>query len=283
MRALLAFAVVGIGFAAGGCGTNAPDVPTGFQPLLSGDWMMPPGQEGYVCVRATVAETMHIHGFKPIAPLGTHHTALAIDLQGGTDGTFACEAKDVGFKILFGSGLGTEPYELPEGVDFTLEGGTQVILNLHLYNTTDAPITGTSGVQVERVADQDVVHEAEVIYALDTNLKVPQGDSVATHTCTFASKSTIVGLFPHMHRLGTRMTAALGAQAFFDQPYSFEQQLNYTTDPLEVASGDKVTYSCGYTNATGHDVAFGESTNDEMCVLGMYRYPSEGAISLCID
>jgi hypothetical protein len=127
------------------------------------------------------------------------------------------------------------------------------------------------------------VHEAEVIYALDTNLNVPVGDSVATHTCTFGSDSTIVGLFPHMHRLGTRMTATLGTQTFFDQPYTFEKQLNYATDPIQVARGDKVTYSCGFTNATGQAVQFGESTNDEMCVLGMYRYPSQGAISLCID
>lgn len=32
---------------------------------------------------------------------------------------------------------------------------------------------------------------------------------------------------------------------------------------------------------TGATVAFGDSTDDEMCVLGMYRYPATGAVSLC--
>lgn len=285
MKAMLALAVLSLV----GCGSDKPEdtVPTGFQPLLSGDWSMPPGQEGYVCVRATVPETMYIHAFQPVAPLGTHHTALAIDLQGGDDGTFACEAKDVGFKILFGSGVGTAPYALPDGVAMTLEAGTQVILNLHLFNTTDAPITGTSGIDVERVAQADVVNEAEVVYALDTDLDVPPGDSVATHSCTFNVASTIIGVFPHMHRLGTRMTASVehagGSQMFFDHDYTFEQQLNYATDPVQVVDGDKVNYQCGFTNPTGQDVQFGESTNDEMCVLGMYRYPAQGSISLCIN
>jgi hypothetical protein len=274
-----------------GCGTSGgggdPPVPTGFQPLLSGDWTMPPGQEGYFCVRATVAETMYIKAFRPIAPPGTHHTALGFDLQGGTDGAFPCEAKDVGFKLLFGSGVGTEPYALPDGVAFTLEGGSQVLLNLHLFNTTDAPISGTSGIEIERIAEADVVHQAEVVYALDTNLDIPPGESVATHTCTFATQSTVVGVFPHMHKLGTRMTASLdhagSSQMFFDHPYTFEEQLNYSTAAIEVADGDKITYSCGYSNTTGHNVQFGDSTNDEMCVLGMYRYPSQGSISLCIN
>ena len=267
------------------CGSTAPDdsVPVGFQPLLSGDWQMAPGTEGYWCVRATIADTMYIRGFRPIAPPGTHHTALAIDLQGGDDGAFPCEAKDVGFKLLFGSGVGTEPYELPEGVAFVLEGGSQVLLNLHLYNTTDAPISGTSGVEVDRIPQATVEYEAEVVYALDTDLDIPPGDSVANHTCTFASQSTIVGVFPHMHKLGTRMSAKLGDTTFFDHPYTFEEQLNYATDLVEVAPDDKITYSCGYTNSTGAYVAFGDSTDDEMCVLGMYRYPSQNGISLCIN
>jgi hypothetical protein len=287
MRAANLFAVCLL--ASCGGSSSADDlVPTGYQPLLSGDWTMPPGEEGYYCVRATVPETMYIHGFKPIAPPGTHHTAFAIDLQGGPDEGFPCRAQDVGFKLLFGSGLGTTPYELPDGVAFVLEAGTQVLLNLHLYNTTDAPISGTSGVEIERIAEADVVHEAEVVYALDTSVSVPPGESVATHTCTFNAPSTIVGVFPHMHKLGRRMTASLdheGAapQQFFDQPYSFEEQLNYATDLIEVGKGDKITYACGYANPTGSTVEFGDSTDAEMCVLGMYRYPSQGAISLCID
>jgi hypothetical protein len=262
------------------------DVPPGFQPLVAGDWNLAPNTEGYYCVRATATEDMWIHAFRPIAPVGTHHTALAIDTQGGPDGGFECSAADTGFKLLFGSGLGTTPYALPDGVAFKLQAGDQVMLNLHLYNTTDAPLTGHSGIEIERVAEASVVHEAETIYALDLNLNVPEGESTYPATCTINGDSTIVGLFPHMHRLGTHMKATamragLEPAVIHDAPYTFGEQLNYAIDPIQVLDGDTVQFECGFNNDTGAPVPFGDSSDDEMCVLGMYRYPATGGVSLC--
>jgi hypothetical protein len=263
-------------------------IPQGFQPFVSGEWSMPPGDEGYYCVRTTAEQDFYIRAFRPIAPLGTHHTALAIDLEGGEDGGFACGAQDVGFKLLFGSGVGTTPYALPEGVAFKLEAGTQVILNPHLYNTTDAPITGTSGVEIERIALEDMVHEAEVVYALHTDLTVPPGTSTTTGQCTFNAAATVFGVFPHMHQLGRNMKATLlrdGSEprVFFDEAYAFEEQLNYETELVEVQKNDTISYDCSFENPGSQTIRFGDSSDAEMCVLGMYRYPSQGAISLCID
>jgi hypothetical protein len=268
--------------------TGDDDVPTGFQPFVAGDWTLAPSEEGYYCVRATATEEMYIKAFRPIAPNGTHHTALAIDTQGGPDGGFVCSAADTGFKLLFGSGLGTTPYSLPDGVAFKLEAGTQVMLNLHLYNTTDGPLTGHSGIEVERIKQADVVHEAETIYALDFNVVVPTGESTYDASCTINADSTIVGLFPHMHRLGTHMKATamragMEPMVIHDEPYSFGEQLNYAVDPITVAEGDSIDFSCGFNNDTGATVVFGDSSDDEMCVLGMYRYPATGALSLCFE
>src|SRR5258705_4486216 len=87
MRITCGAFALGFLFACGGSGGGGGDdgIPTGFVPLVGGDWTMPVGQEGYYCVRATVTEDMYVHGFRPIAPNGTHHTALAYDLQGGAD------------------------------------------------------------------------------------------------------------------------------------------------------------------------------------------------------
>ena len=273
--------------AASACGTQSPpSVPTGFVPLLSGDWTMAAGHEGYYCVRATAPEDLYIHAFRPIAPLGTHHTALAYASKPGPDGTFPCDAADTGFRLLFGSGVGTDPYTLPDGVAFKLSAGDQILLNLHLYNTSDNELTGTSGLEIERIAPENVVHEAEVIYAIDFHLNVPPGSSATIGTCKVDSDSTIFGTFPHMHKLGSHMTgvAMHGGQAitFHDKPYAFEQQLNYNIDPVQVSGGDQIQYTCGYTNPGTQTIGFGDSTDDEMCVLGMYRYPALGAASLCV-
>ncbi|HEY5925795.1 MAG TPA: hypothetical protein VIV11_29110 [Kofleriaceae bacterium] len=283
-----AFAAAAAAIVVAACsGTEPAPIPKGFVPLLQGDWSLPPGEEGYFCVRATPAEDMYIRSYRPIAPIGTHHTALAFDLMGGADGSFPCEARDAGFRFLFGSGLGTETYTLPDGVAMKLPAGEQIMLNLHLYNTSDAVLTGTSGVEIERVAPEDVVHEAEVIYALNFDLNAPPGVSKTVGECTVDGNSTIFGTFPHMHRLGTHLKGAVmrgdSPILFHDEPYNFETQLNYRVGPIDVMRGEKVQYECTFDNPTGQTVSFGDSTDSEMCVLGMYRYPARGSVSLCIN
>ena len=71
-----------------GCGSSGgQDIPQGYVPLVTGEWQMDPGHEGYWCVRATADEDLYIKSFKPIAPKGTHHTALS--LSGGPHATSA--------------------------------------------------------------------------------------------------------------------------------------------------------------------------------------------------
>jgi hypothetical protein len=90
-----------------------------------------------------------------------------------------------------------------------------------------------------------------------------------------------------MHRLGTHLTGTAvrsdGPVVFHDQAYSFETQLNYRVGPIDVLRGEKVQYACTFDNPTGQTVSFGDSSDDEMCVLGMYRYPARGSVSLCIQ
>jgi hypothetical protein len=269
------------------CSSEPAPIPQGFHTLLAGEWSLPAGNEGYYCVRTTVPEDIYVRAFRPIAPIGTHHTALAFALEGGADGGFPCEASDAGFRLIFGSGLGTEPFELPDGIAMKLPAGEQLMLNLHLYNTSDAVLTGRSGIEIERVAPEDVVNEAEVIYALNFDVNVTPGVSKTTGECTIDGNSTIFGTFPHMHRLGTHMTGtamrAAGAETFHDLAYNFETQLNYRVGPVEMLRGEKVRYECTFDNPTAQTVRFGDSTDSEMCVLGMYRYPARGSVSLCID
>ena len=49
-----------------------------WQELITGDWTMPPGEEGYVCARKTVERDMYVTSFAAINPFGTHHTLLTV-------------------------------------------------------------------------------------------------------------------------------------------------------------------------------------------------------------
>ena len=59
-----------------------------------------------------------------------------------------------------------------------------------------------------------------------------------------------------------------------DAPYDFDAQLYYSIDPIRMAAGDKVRFECTWRNTTDRTIAFGDSSLDEMCAVGQYRYPS---------
>lgn len=257
--------------------------------LVSGGWTMPPGQEGYTCVRATVPEDMWIREFKPIAPPGTHHTALSATPGDEPDGVFPCGPDTNGFQFLFGSGVGTEPFTLPDGVGFKLYKGQRIILNLHLYNTSTSDLTGTSGIEVKLARPEDVIHEAETRYVLGFELEVPPGTSSSEVSCHVQYETTIFGAFPHMHRMGAHMKGMAkqpdGSETVFhDAPYTFEEQLDYLVDPpLTVAPNSVIKGQCTFENTTADTIVFGDSSDDEMCVLGVYVYPPGGGLSLCFE
>src|SRR3954463_13584394 len=58
---------------------DAAVIPDGWTTLLEGDWTMPAGQpDTYYCVYATVPRDMYIKAFRPLIPVGTHHTVLTL-------------------------------------------------------------------------------------------------------------------------------------------------------------------------------------------------------------
>jgi hypothetical protein len=150
-------------------------------------------------------------------------------------------------------------------------------------------LTGRSGVEVQVMAADQVVHEAETLYVLKTTLEVPPGESTSAVECTMAEDTTVFAVFPHMHQLGTRMRATVGRpdgemREFFEQPYSFEEQLNYLIEPaLPVTAGDVVRGECSFRNPGSETIRFGDSSDDEMCVIGVYRYPARGGLGLCFE
>jgi hypothetical protein len=68
----------------------------------------------------------------------------------GSDGISTCSGGENGAATLLGSGAG-ENYSagaLPEGVAYKITKGSQLNLNLHLFNAGDGTLTGTSGTKV---------------------------------------------------------------------------------------------------------------------------------------
>jgi hypothetical protein len=261
----------------------------GWQTIITGSWTLAPGTESYTCARITMDQDLYVNAFEAINPKGTHHTLLTMGDPDKPDGVIDCSVQELHPLEVFGSGVGSVPLALPEGIAIHIPKGTQLLLNLHLFNTGDAPISGTSGTRIRTIPESDVQHVAEGVLAGTVNLDIPPGETtVSTGYCTMPADATVVAVAPHMHQLGihekvTAETSAQGDVVIHDAPYSFDNQSFHLIDPLPMAKGDKLRVDCTHMNTTTHEVTFGESSLSEMCFAGIYRYPAVGGFFICDD
>jgi hypothetical protein len=243
---------------------DAGEISGEWRTLIESSWELGPGTEDYWCERLTVEEDMYIVSFRAIAPLGTHHTVLTVGNPTREDGGYRCDAGTNANAMIYGSGVGTNPLAFPEGVAMRVSAGQQLVLNLHLFNTSDATITGTSGTEVILVP------------------AVPPGESTQSGRCTMNGNVTVFSVAPHMHQLGTHMRVVArpssGDVTLLDEPYDFYEQSTYPIDPIALSQGDRIEVHCTYDNDTGSSVGFGDSSDEEMCFAGVYRYPAHGAL-----
>jgi hypothetical protein len=264
---------------AGGSAGTAGATALGWQNLISGDWQLEPGTEDYICVRTTLDRDVAIAAFEAINPNGTHHTVLTVGPPSEADGITPCSSFVQHGTMIFGSGVRTGTFEIPDGVVMRIRAGQQLLLNLHLFNTSPAPINGTSGARVLMVDPSSVELEAESILAGTFSLSLPpQVETLTRGTCTLTSESTLFAVQPHMHQLGRYMkvTARVGGQdrVIHDGVYDFGEQPIYPMEPLKMAAGDSLHVECTHENTTNAVVTWGESSTAEMCHAGVYRYPA---------
>ncbi|HRI68816.1 MAG TPA: hypothetical protein PK156_31520 [Polyangium sp.] len=248
--------------------------------LVDGTWQMTAGKEGYWCTRKTIKEDTYVTAFRARAPEGTHHTLLLVTPGGAADGEESCGAL-LGANMIFASGIGTDDLLFPEGVAVKIPAGSQLLLNLHLFNTGNATLDGVSGVLVKTIAASEMKNEAEMIFGGPTNIQIPpNGSQTVEGSCVFPGTTTIWSVWAHMHKYGTNMKVtyegASGSKVLHDAPFSFDEQINYLIDPVLVNAGEEVRISCTYQNPTSQTVYWGDSSNSEMCFAGFYRYPKLG-------
>jgi hypothetical protein len=293
--ALLAFPACGGGTTGDDDGddgddTATPDasIPSDFTELIGRDWTLPTG-ESYRCVRIRVERDMWINGFHALAPLGTHHTVLTISNASDPLGDYDppdCRAGSLDFQMLFASGVGTDDLVFPAGVAMHLTEGQYINLNLHLFNTQPSgDLSGHSAIWVKEIPQADVVNEAEMVFAGQAAFTIPGETGAEPYAdvhggCDFGAASTILAYWPHMHQyaMHQKVTLTQGGNDIIvhDDDYSFFEQKNYPLDtPIQISAGDHIDVQCSYENHTGVAVPFGDSSTDEMCFTGIYRYPKQ--------
>lgn len=264
--------------------------PSGYTKLIGRTWSLQPGDTDiYRCVRVTIPEDMYITAIEAEAPNGTHHTVLSIAGANGTsgpDGEQNCSVGTLGTQMLYASGVGTSPLEFPTDVGIKVAAGTQIHLNLHLYNAGDEAISGESAIWVKSQPTPPPTL-AEMVFAGPLQFTIGTGSDEVTGECTINKAYSVFALWPHMHKMATHQKIELlrGSDEpviLHDMPYQFGEQKYWPQDPMiQLQPQDKIRVTCSYNNTTGHQLSFGDSSDDEMCFGGMYRYPASGSNLFC--
>ena len=263
--------------------SSTPTTPA-LQTLITSDWSLQPGTEMYQCARVTLDHDVYVTHIEAIAPPGTHHSIVSMDTaptKPDNAGYTCTDPFEFAPTMIYGNGIGTAPFDYPDGVGLKLLAGTQLHINLHLFNTTDSVVTGTSGFKVNSVTAADVVDVSRVELLGPNSFTLPTGPSTQPFSCRAKSDISLFAVAPHMHKLGTHekimvTPAGQNAMTLYDADYSFDAQVQPLLAPaVLVHTGDTVSFVCSYNNTTGAPVTFGSSSNNEMCIGGFWLYPAD--------
>ncbi len=248
----------------------APTPEPTWESLVTASWTLAPGQEKTSDLSiSTVAEDTAIAAIRPLSPVGTHHTLLAKGDAGLT-----------GTNIVYASGVGTSELVFPPGTAMKLTAGELLGLQLHIYNNSDQPLTGMSGIEVKKVDPALVEHEVDLFLPGPRDFAIAPGVATASGTCTVTSAQTVFAVFPHMHQYGTHLKTTITTggtpHVLYDDAYSFEHQKIVPFTPIQLAPGDTIQTECTWNNTTAATIGYGESSDTEMCYSILFRYPDDG-------
>jgi hypothetical protein len=194
--------------------------------------------------------------------------------SGADDPSFPCGPE---FGEFYASGVGTGELVLPDGVALLAPAGQQLRVGLHLFNATENDLSGISGLEVIPVDASEVEHTASLSYNGPMFFNIGAGEEHTEVHQTTLGAQTLVGIFPHMHQLGTEFRAVLRRSGgeevvLWDDDYQFESQEFAPLSEIEVQSGDTLETSCTWFNSTKADVGWGTSSEAEMCYSILMSY-----------
>ncbi|MET0340249.1 MAG: hypothetical protein ABW252_04575 [Polyangiales bacterium] len=270
----------------------APDAATpdaaNFVAWKTDEFELAAGKERYLCFTKTLEEDLVIDGYQTAGLPYVHHLIFSRNRQPGKPGFEECtESFRMAWDPVFITGAGAAKLEFPKDAGHKLPKGTQLVVQMHLLNTSEEAVKGALEIDMHRssVANPRPVN-SYIFGSPEINLP-PNAVSKVTGDCTMREKLDIIAGFPHMHMLGTAMTFETGTSKtelktqFKRDPFSFDSQsiepMNLTLSP-----GDVTRTTCTYKNTHNQVVKYGESSMSEMCYFIAFAVDRQ-AQSACLS
>jgi len=222
-----------------------------------------------------------------------HHWLLYTTLGSDMDGTFAPGiGTHIGdsAQLLAGWAVGGNDVEMPKDVGLRLPPvGSGIMIEWHFYNQGGVE-NDASGVEICVVPKGTRKHTAGMTWLGTENFNGPLGmppksESQFAGTClpsragmTGSEPIHIFELWPHMHSYGRHMRSVVNRadgrqEEVFNKPFDFNYQITYHAS-VDLFPGDTITSTCTFNNTSNSSVAFGPSSEQEMCYQFAFSYPA---------
>jgi hypothetical protein len=309
MKSLVGTALLSLGLAACGGGSDAPELLEGFEPVPPAEgeiqiispivWDIAPGADVTLCsylpLDQALDETLDIIGaYGMQSAIASHHSVLYMVERDRPIDTHECTDDDmINSRYLAGAGGGdaggSQDY-IPEGVAYRVEAGRQLMVQTHWINTTTQPIDGQAAFNLRVQAPSEDVELAQLFTWTSTNINVPAGETGSTRTdCVMQQEMKFYRLGGHAHEHGSRVTmthtpAAAEPNVFYDEEwvdyYTFDPpRVDFARDEaMVVRVGDTLSIDCEYDNTTTEDLTFPL----EMCTGFGFYFPGTAQMD-CTD
>jgi hypothetical protein len=229
------------------------------------------------------------------------HHWLLYDVPGGAiDGTFEpCIGTHLlqDAQLVAGWAVGSNDVEMPPDVGLRMPGAQRdFLLEWHFYNSSGEIQEDGSGIRICVVPKGTREKTAGMTWLGTEDFNGPAGmppgvESDFAGTCynDTSEPITIFRIWPHMHQWGRNMKSVVARAAggvpedVFNMPFDFNYQISYETNVV-LQPGDAITSTCRFHNLSASSVAFGPSSDQEMCYQFAFSYPAgaldNGVLSL---
>jgi hypothetical protein len=267
-------------------GNSTPLAPpaVGFQ-LQSTSVMLAAGEEQYLCWSMVLpaSDALSVIETQPSMPMHVHHYAVftksgAVPAQ---PAAYDCHVMDATWGLVSGGGQTTPGLTFPSGTAMKLAAGTQLVLQLHLLNTSSDTVTvSPAAINLVGSTSTTLTQVGLLIGGtLDIDIPAHMSNFPVSGGCASPyDMPNIFALFPHMHQLGTHIDISLTPQGttsptmLLSRSWDFGNQGVYATSG-SAKKGDQIGVQCTYDNTTDAPVTFGESTTQEMCLGVLFYWP----------
>ena len=229
--------------------------------FATGEVTVEPGDERYVCWAATLPADSEVvvDEISGEYGAGTHHVFFGWTLTPEPEGFTECP---VLFKLtwipVYLGGVNTSPLTMPEGAGVNLETGKQLLLQLHLQNTTEDTISNRVTMRMKRVPSGEPYTPAGIFGLHNEAISIPPyAENAWTQmSCPAPKAMNVFGVLGHMHKLGQLLQFSKNDTMVFEQPWSFDDQ-PITPFETTIATGDNLQLACAHSNPSDRTVTYG--------------------------